>query len=95
MKNMPALAIITTLTLILLSACSAENNHVDIPVSKIPANVISVIQNALPGISLTEAEKKLKGDIAIYELEGKLINGTEYEIKITESGEIIKIERED
>ncbi len=53
------------------------------------------MQNTLPGISLTEAEKETKDDSVIYELEGKLINGKEYEIKIAADGTIIKIKLED
>jgi len=86
------IAILSTMT---LSACSDKDNDIEIPVSEVPANVITIVQNTLPGITLTEAEKEVKDDAVIYELEGKLINGREYEIKITESGTIIKIELED
>jgi len=65
------------------------------PLSEVPGNVITVVQNALPGISLTEAEKRTKGDTVIYELQGKLINGNKCEIKITESATILKIELDD
>ena len=77
----------------LLSACS--DNDIDIPLSEVPDNIITIVQNTLPGISLTEAEKEVKKDVVIYELEGKLINGKEYEIEITDSGTILKIELED
>jgi uncharacterized membrane protein YkoI len=86
------LLILSTLTLI---SCSEKDNEIDIPLSEVPLNVISIVQNTLPGISLTEAEKKVKGDITIYELEGKLISGEEYEIKISDTGTILKIELED
>ena len=43
----------------------------------------------------SEAEKCSKHDEPTYKLEGKLINGKEYDIKITESGTIIKIELDD
>ncbi len=85
------IAILSTMT---LSSCSDKDNDIEIPVSEVPANVITIVQNTLPGISITEAEKEVKDDAVIYELEGKLINGKEYEIKITESGTIIKIELE-
>ena len=87
-----AIAILSTLT---LSACSDKDNDVDIPLSEVPDNIITIVQNTLPGISLTEAEKEVNKDVVIYELEGKLINGKEYEIEITESGTILKIELED
>lgn len=87
-----AIAVISTMTLI---ACTDKDNDIDIPLSEVPANVITIVQNTLPGISLTEAEKEVNKDIVIYELEGKLIDGKEYEIEITESGTILKIELED
>jgi len=87
-------------TIILLSAasliaCSGKSNEVDITLAEVPANIISIVQNALPGFSLSEAEKEIKNGSVIYQLEGKLINGKEYEIKIAEDGSIIKIELED
>ena len=87
-----AIALLLTLT---LSACSDKDNDVDIPLSEVPDNIITIVQNTLPGISLTEAEKEVNKDVVIYELEGKLINGKKYEIEITESGTILKIELED
>ncbi len=78
-----------------LIACSDHEQETDIPISEVPANIITIVQNTLPGISLTEAERKTKKDSVIYELEGKLINGKEYEIKIGEDGVILKVELED
>ncbi len=91
LKN-SAIAVISTMA---LSACSDKDNDIKIPLSAVPASVLTVVQNTLPGISLTEAEKEVKEDSVIYELEGKLINGKEYEIEIAENGTIIKIELED
>ena len=86
---------ITLLATLTLSACFDKDNDIDIAISEVPTSIITIVQNTLPGISLTEAEKEVKDDTVIYELEGKLINGKEYEIKITENGTIIKIELED
>jgi hypothetical protein len=77
----------------MLVACDDEEN--EIPVNQVPANVISTVQNALPGITLDEAEKCSRHEEVTYKLEGKLINGKEYDIKITESGTILKIELDD
>ena len=82
-------------SLSLLNACDNDDKDRDIPVSEVPANIINVIQNTLPGIALKEAEIELKNGVKIYELEGKLISGKKYEIEITESGTIIKIELDD
>jgi len=88
----PLIAILSTYA---LSSCSEQENEIDIPLSEVPAHIITIVQNTLPGISLTEAEKEVKGDDTIYELEGKLISGEEYEIKVSDTGTIIKIELED
>ena len=93
MKNSIKTSLITLTAAVALAACSEEEN--DIPVSEVPANVVSVVQSALPGIVLDEAEKCSKHDEPTYKLEGKLINGKEYDIKITESGTILKIELDD
>ena len=89
------LSAITILSILSLSACSDKDNDVEIPLSEVPASIITIVQDTLPGISLTEAEKEVKENTVIYELEGKLSNGKEYEIKISENGTIIKIELED
>ena len=89
------LSVIGILSAISLTACFDKSNEEDIPLSEVPSNIITIVQNTLPGISLTEAEKETKDDSVIYELEGKLINGKEYEIKIAADGTIIKIKLED
>jgi len=93
----PSLKLIASgiFTAVALTACADENNETDIPVSEVPANIIAIVQNALPGIKLDGAEKKPKHNSFIYKLEGKLINGREYEIKISDNGTILKIELED
>jgi len=78
-----------------LSACFDKSNEIDIPLSEVPANIITIVQNALPGITLTEAEKETRDETVIYELKGKLINGKKYEIEIAADGTIIEVELED
>ena len=95
MNTRTKLSAIAFSSAIVLSACVDKSNEVEIPISEVPASIITIVQNTLPGISLTEAEKETKDESVIYELEGKLINGKEYEIKIAEDGTIIKIELED
>ncbi len=90
--KLPVIAILSVAT---LTACSDKDNEVEIPLSEVPVDIITIVQDTMPGISLTEAEKEIKHDTVIYELEGKLLNGREYEIKIAEDGTIIKIELED
>lgn len=89
------LTAIALLASLVVSACSDKSNAVDIPVTEVPANIVSIVQNALPGISLTEAEKETRDETVIYELKGKLINGKKYEIEIAADGTIIEVELED
>ena len=88
-------SVIGILALSLLYACSDKDNDIEIPLSEVPTSIVNIVQNTLPGISLTEAEKELKDGFIIYELEGELIDGNKYEIEIVENGTIIKIELED
>ncbi len=90
---LPSLFIITAMTL--LSACENDDKERDIPISEVPSNIINIIQNTLPGIALKEAEIEVEDGATVYELEGKLIDGKKYDIEITESGTIIKIELND
>ena len=95
MKTYLLPSLILVLSLITLSACFDKNNEAKIPLTEVPPNIINIVQNTLPGISLSEAEKKIHDDSVIYELEGTLIDGKKYDIRITESGTIIKIELDD
>ena len=94
MNNLLRPVLIICVSSLILNAC-ADKKDTDIPLSEVPSNIISIAQNTLPGIALDEAEKHVKKGVIIYELEGKLISGEEYEIEITESGTIIKVELED
>jgi len=82
MNNYLKTLLITVLAITSLSACFDDDKETDIPLTEVPTNIVNIVQNTLPGISITEAEKEIKGDVTIYELEGKMINGNEYEIKI-------------
>ena len=84
-----------TLTALALSACNDDDDKDDISLTEVPANIVTIVQDTLPGITLKSAEKEIKDGIVIYELEGSLINGNEYEIEISETGTVIKIELED
>ncbi len=86
---------IVILSSLALSACSDKEEEIKISLNEIPTNIIDIVQNTLPGITLTDAEKEIKNKTVIYKLEGKLINGKEYEIKIAEDSTIIEIELED
>ncbi len=56
-----------------LFACSDKSDEIEIAVTNVPASIVAIVQNALPGISLNEAEKEIKDGRVIYELDGKLL----------------------
>jgi len=94
-KKIAASALIFS-SLIFLSACDDDDkNEHKIPVSEVPANIVNVIQGALQGITLHKAKVEIENGLSVYELEGKLVNGNEYEMEIYESGTIVKIELDD
>jgi uncharacterized membrane protein YkoI len=88
------MSVVTVLVMFLQSACTDKETE-EIPLSEVPANVIEIVQNTLPGITLKKAEREIKDHILVYELKGKLDNGNEYEIKITETGTLVEVELED
>lgn len=86
--------VVTLLAVFPLFACS-DNETEKIPLSEVPANVMEIVQNTLPGITLKKAEREIKDHTMVYELKGKLENGNKYEIKITETGTLVEVELED
>jgi uncharacterized membrane protein YkoI len=86
--------IVILLVMSCLSAC-ADKGTEEIPLSEVPENVMQVVQNTLPGLTLKKAEREIKNHIMVYELKGKLDDGKEYEIKIAETGTLVEIELED
>ena len=67
-----------------------EMEDQDIPLDKVPEKIKKAAEKAVKDIKLTEAEI----EDGLYELKGK-VGKTEYEIKITKEGKIVKIEKED
>ena len=81
-----------SLSLLLLGACAS--NEVEVPLSEVPDVVLAAAREARPGIELTEAELETEDGVQVYELEGEL-DGVEYEIEVSPSGEVLEIEAED
>lgn len=66
----------------------------EIPLSEVPENVKKAALAAVPGIVFEEASRETEDGTLVYELEGEA-DGKEYEIEVTEAGEVIKIEVDD
>ncbi len=71
-----------------------EEDEIEVPLSEVPDNVIDAALAAVPGIELEEAEVETENGIVIYDIEGEL-DGVEYEIEVTEAGEVLEIETDD
>ena len=72
----------------------AGKGEEEVALSKLPAAVVKAVKKAVPGIKLTEAERETKDSGVVYEVEGK-VGEVEYEVKVTEAGKVLKIEKED
>jgi hypothetical protein len=65
-----------------------------VALADLPVAVKEAAEKAVPGIVLTEAEKKVKGAETVYEVEGK-VGDKQYELKITPEGKVLKTKVED
>jgi len=93
-RNYLKISIAALLIMFLQSACTDKGTE-EIPLSQVPTNVMKIVRNTLPGITLKKAEREIKDHVMVYELKGKLKNGDKYEIEITETGTIVEVELED
>lgn len=66
----------------------------DIPLAAVPEHILATAESALSGVQLVEAELISNDSQLFYEIEG-LRNNTEYEILISQDGELLKVEKED
>jgi uncharacterized membrane protein YkoI len=89
------ITLLSAFVILSLTACSDDSHEERIELGEVPADIVAIVQNSLPGITLTRAEKRQKDHAIVYEMEGKLIDGKEYEMKISDTGTIIKIKLED
>ncbi|MEE4659660.1 MAG: PepSY domain-containing protein [Halieaceae bacterium] len=77
-----------------LPACALFEQEEDIPLAEVPPVVMQAAQNAVPGITITEAELEKDDGEMIYELTGEA-DGQEYEIEIGADGSVLEIEQEE
>jgi len=75
------------------AACSGDQQ--EITLEQVPPAIMERIEQTFPGFTAHEAERYIRDQKTIYEIEGKTPEGLEYEIEISESGTIIKIELDD
>jgi hypothetical protein len=61
-----------------------------VALDQVPANILAAAGDAVKGFKATEAEKTVKGDKVIWEVEGTAADGKTYEIKVDGSGKVLK-----
>jgi len=66
----------------------------NVPINRLPSPVTAAIKNRFPKSELLSAEKDLENGKVIYEVKVRS-EGQNYDIDVTPSGKIIKIDRED
>jgi len=64
-----------------------------VPINQLPGPVSAAIKNRFPKSQILRAEKELDNGIVKYELKVRS-NGQVYDIDVTSSGKIIKVERD-
>jgi len=94
MDRISKLLVAVALALMVGATVAHADDEEEIPLAKVPKNVLEAAQKAVPGIKLTEAEVEKTRKGLVYELEGTL-DGKEYEIEISADGKVLEIEQED
>jgi len=77
-----------------LESVFAHEDEQGVPLSEVPAPALQAAQQAVDGITLTEAEMDMEDGRTVYDIEGTA-NGVEYEIEVTADGKVLDVERED
>jgi hypothetical protein len=62
----------------------------EVALDQVPANILTAAGDAVKGFKAAEAEKKVKGDKVIWEVEGTAADGKTYEIKLDGTGKVLK-----
>ena len=73
-----------------------EDDAEDVKLTEVPKDALDAALKAVPGIVLTEAEKKNTGSGTVYELNGK-VSDKEYEVTVSADGKTVsaKLEEDD
>lgn len=70
-----------------------DDDEEEIPLSEVPQVVKDAAMAAVPGLVLEEASRETEDGTVIYDLEGEA-DGKEYEIEVTEAGEVLEVEED-
>ena len=76
--------------LLLLSGCGEDHSQsANVPIEQVPAPVIKVAKEKLPGVDFEQAWKTRNGN---YEVRGKAKDGKVRDIQVTPGGEVIEVD---
>ena len=95
MKLLYSLLALVVICIVGCASVESENeDEREIALSSAPKAAVKAAQDAVPGITLTEAEVEEEDGRTVYEFEG-IADGTEYEIEVTADGKVLEVEKED
>lgn len=81
---------------LLLSAAPAltQSAAEDISIDEVPLLVLDAAREVLPGVELVKAMIEITDEGIVYEIAG-ILDSEEYEISVTEDGEVLEVELKD
>jgi uncharacterized membrane protein YkoI len=65
-----------------------------VAIDALPQIVVDAVNQALPNSTIVEAEAETEGGQIVYEVE-VLVDGQEFEVKVSEDGTVLEVEEED
>lgn len=65
----------------------------DVPLDKVPANIMKVVKKRHPAAELTKVTKEVENNVVLFDVELKE-KGRKYEMDIREDGTVIDVEKE-
>lgn len=76
-----------------LCAEKEEDQDEKVALDQVPAVVKDAAVKAVAGLTLTKADKEVKGGVVVYDLEGTA-GGKEYDVEVSADGKVLKVEEE-
>jgi hypothetical protein len=76
------------------SADAAKRTSASYAVDQLPQPVVAAAGNAVKGIEITDAKRRVKRKEVVYNLRGFTADGKEYELKVSEIGKVLDVEEE-
>ena len=94
MSNMHYIAASVLIASSALAPDAHAHKEREIALKSLPPMVLEAAKQSVEGIHLTEAEEIRTKKSVFYEVEG-VVGGVEYEILVTQDGEVLEVEEDD